>query len=184
VYVTHRWSGQVIETHDGLPLIGETAPRQFAATGYSGNGMTFGTLGGMMAADAALGRANPWRELFDTGRTKVRHGAWDYVKENADYPYYLIRDRFAGPEGRSLRARPRGAGKILEIDGRPVAADRDADGVVTLRSAICTHMGCQVRWNPAETTWDCPCHGSRFTPAGKVIAGPAEAPLKDVSESS
>ena len=80
------------------------APQQFAATGFAGNGMTFGTLAAMMAADAILGRANPWRELFDIGRTKIRGGLWNYLRENKDYPYYLIRDRFAGAEGRSLRA--------------------------------------------------------------------------------
>ena len=69
--VTHRWSGQVIETPDGLPYIGETADHQFAATGFSGNGMTFGTLGGMMAADHILGRSNPWSDLFDPGRTEA-----------------------------------------------------------------------------------------------------------------
>jgi glycine/D-amino acid oxidase-like deaminating enzyme len=93
--VTRRWSGQVVETPDGLPFIGETHAHQFAATGFSGNGMTFGTLGGMMARDYVVGRANPWRELFDMSRTSVRAGAWDYIRENSDYPYYLIRDRFA-----------------------------------------------------------------------------------------
>jgi glycine/D-amino acid oxidase-like deaminating enzyme len=85
--ISHRWSGQVIETNDGLPFIGETSSRQFAATGYAGNGMTFGTLAGLMARDAALGRRNPWDELFDTNRTKVRGGVWDYLKENTHYPY-------------------------------------------------------------------------------------------------
>ena len=72
--------------------------------GYAGNGMTFGTLAGMMAHDACTGLKNPWQELFDLGRTKVRGGAWDYLKENVDYPYYMIRDRIVGPEGTSLRA--------------------------------------------------------------------------------
>src|SRR5581483_725385 len=91
--VTHRWSGQVIETPDGLPYIGETADHQFTGTGFSGNGMTFGTLTAIMAADRTAGRTNPWAELFDPGRVKVRGGAWDYVKENKDYPYYLVRDQ-------------------------------------------------------------------------------------------
>jgi len=175
--VTDRWSGQVIETNDGLPFIGETAERQFSATGFAGNGITFGTLGAMMATDYVLGRTNPWRELFDTGRTKVRGGLWDYVAENKDYPYYLVRDRFAGSEGRSLRAVRRGQGKIIDLDGARVAAYRAPDGSVTLRSPICTHLGCIVGWNDAERTWDCPCHGSRFAPSGQVISGPAEAPL-------
>ena len=175
--VTHRWSGQVIETNDGLPFIGETSDRQFAATGYSGNGMTFGTLAGMMARDLATGRKNPWRELFDPGRTKIRGGTWDYLKENVDYPYYMIRDRFAGPDGKSLRAVRRGEGKILELEGKRVAAYRSDRGIVTLLSPVCTHMGCQVVWNPADSTWDCPCHGSRFRAHGEVLAGPAESPL-------
>lgn len=175
--VTHRWSGQVIESPDGLPYIGETAPRQFVATAFGGNGMTFGTLGAMMACDAALGRPNPWRELFDVDRVKVRGGLWDYLTENRDYPYYMIRDRFAGPDGRSFREIRRGQGKLIDIDGERIAAYRHPDGSVSARSAVCTHMGCGVQWNLAEQTWDCPCHGSRFTVEGEVIAGPAEAPL-------
>jgi glycine/D-amino acid oxidase-like deaminating enzyme/nitrite reductase/ring-hydroxylating ferredoxin subunit len=178
--VTEHWSGQVIETNDGLPFIGEMAERQFGATGFSGNGMTFGTLAGMMARDFVLGTPNPWAGLFDMGRTKVRGGLWDYLKENKDYPYYLIRDRFAGADGKSLRAVPRGSGRLLDLNGHRVAAYRDPDGSVTVRSAVCTHMGCHVTWNEAERTWDCPCHGSRFRPSGEVISGPAESPLAEV----
>ncbi len=130
-------------------------------------------------ADAVLGRTNPWRDLFDPNRKALTRGLWDYIKENTDYPYYLIRDRFAGAEGRSLREVKRGEGKILERNGAKVAAYRDADGAVTLRSAICTHMGCVVGWNAPERTWDCPCHGSRFKPTGQVISGPAESPLPE-----
>src|SRR6185436_20774847 len=108
ISVTHRWSGQVIETNDGLPLIGETSEGQFVATGFSGNGMTFGTLSAMMFVDYATGVANPWADLFDPGRTKVKGGAWDYVKENADYPYYMIRDRFASVGDKPLRKIARG----------------------------------------------------------------------------
>lgn len=176
--ITHRWSGQVIETNDGLPFIGETSTKQFAATGYAGNGMTFGTVAAMMAHDWAIGRRNPWRDLFDPGRTKIRGGTWDYIKENADYPYYMIRDRFVGPDAKSLRAVQRGEGKIVEIGGKKVAAYRSEKGTTTLLSPVCTHMGCNVRWNDAESTWDCPCHGSRFTPTGQVLAGPAETPLE------
>jgi glycine/D-amino acid oxidase-like deaminating enzyme/nitrite reductase/ring-hydroxylating ferredoxin subunit len=182
VDVTHRWSGQVIETPDGLPYIGETATRQFAGTGYSGNGMTFGTLTAIMAADRIAGRTNPWSELFDPSRKKILGGAWDYVKENTDYPYYLIRDRFAGADAPSVRAVPRGAGRVVELNGQKVAVHRDERGAVTKRSAVCTHMGCTVRWNDAERTWDCPCHGSRFKPDGAVIAGPAESPLAKIGK--
>jgi glycine/D-amino acid oxidase-like deaminating enzyme/nitrite reductase/ring-hydroxylating ferredoxin subunit len=175
--VTHGWSGQVIETNDGLPFIGETSPGQFTATGFGGNGMTFGTLGAMMARDAILGKRNPWSDLFDVGRTKIKGGAWDYLKENADYPYYLIRDLLTGAKGRSRRAVRRGEGRILELNGQRVAAFRDDEGKLTLLSPTCTHLGCQVAWNSAEQTWDCPCHGSRFKATGQVMSGPAESPL-------
>jgi Rieske Fe-S protein len=131
----------------------------------------------MMIVDAIQGRPNPWSALFDPGRAALRRGLWDYVKENADYPYYLLRGRWAGEEGRSLRSLKRGQGKVIEEPGTRIAAYRRPDGSLSLRSAICTHLGCVVAWNEAERTWDCPCHGSRFTPEGDVISGPAETPL-------
>jgi glycine/D-amino acid oxidase-like deaminating enzyme/nitrite reductase/ring-hydroxylating ferredoxin subunit len=179
ISLTHRWSGQVIETPDGLPYIGRTTDHQYVATGFAGNGMTFGTLAGMIISDAITGRRNPWAELFDANRTAIRRGMWDYLKENADYPYYLMRSRFAGAEGSSFRSVRPGEGKIIENQGTKIAAYRQPDGSLTLRSATCTHMGCIVAWNAAEQTWDCPCHGSRFTPTGRVISGPAEKPLAE-----
>ncbi|PYR89925.1 MAG: hypothetical protein DMF84_23080 [Acidobacteria bacterium] len=142
--------------------------------------MTFGTLGAMIASDAILGRPNPWADLFEPGRSALRRQAWEYIKENADYPYYLIRDRFAGAAGRSLRAVKRGHGTVITREGTKVAAYRDESGATTLRSATCTHMGCVVAWNDAERTWDCPCHGSRFKPNGAVLSGPAESPLSEI----
>jgi len=180
VELCRRWSGQVIETPDGLPFIGPIAERQFVATGFGGNGLTFGTLAARMAADRFLGRRNPWSGLFAVERKAIRRGIWRYLTENADYPYYLLRDRFAGAEGRSLRSVPRGQGRVVELRGQKVAAFRDDRGRLTVRSAICTHLGCVVAWNDAERTWDCPCHGSRFHPDGRVISGPAESPLDEV----
>jgi len=102
--------------------------------------MTFGTLSAMMAADAVMGKKNPWTELFDVHRKTLR-GTWDYIKENADYPYYLIRDRLAGTQGKSLDDLPAGEGRILKIDGQRVAAYRNPSGQVTTISCNCTHMG-------------------------------------------
>jgi len=181
VKIMHRWSGQVLETRDGLPYIGEVSPGRFVATGFAGNGMTFGTLGAMMATDAVSGRKNPWQSLFDARRTHLLTGAWNYLKENKDYPYYMIRQRFAGAEGKTLRGLRPGSGKILELDGKRVAASRDLKGVLTILQPECTHMGCEVEWNTAEQSWDCPCHGSRFTAEGRVIGGPAEKPLERIS---
>ncbi|HEX2854844.1 MAG TPA: FAD-dependent oxidoreductase [Opitutaceae bacterium] len=176
--IDHRWSGQVIETNDGLPFIGEMTERQFTATGFAGNGMTFGTLGGMMAVDAVLKKKNPWQDLFDVHRAKLRGGTWTYLQENKDFPYYLLRDWLGGAEAKSLDAVKNGEGKILHLSGKKVAAYRADDGRITLCSPVCTHLKCIVGWNDAERTWDCPCHGSRFKPTGEVISGPAEEPLE------
>jgi glycine/D-amino acid oxidase-like deaminating enzyme/nitrite reductase/ring-hydroxylating ferredoxin subunit len=181
--INHRWSGQVIETNDGLPFIGETAESQFVATGFSGNGMTFGTFAGLMASEAALGNENPWQDLFSVHRKKLRGGTWDYLKENIDYPYYFVADRISRPSHVAAQSLKPGEGQILKIDGQRVACARDGDGKLHQVSAYCTHLGCLVRWNQAELTWDCPCHGSRFQPSGEVLAGPAESPLEPVQQS-
>ena len=178
ITVKHRWSGQVIETPDGLPYIGEVTKDQFIATGFAGNGMTFGTLAGMMACDNVLGRDNPWADLFSPDRRALRKGLWDYLKENFSYPHYLIRRYFETPDVESVSDVKPGEGKILKMDGHRCAVYRDQAGEVTVLSAVCTHMGCLVRWNNAAETWDCPCHGSRFTTTGEVMAGPAESPLE------
>ncbi|WP_437230742.1 FAD-dependent oxidoreductase [Planctomicrobium sp. SH661] len=176
-HVDHRWSGQVIETNDDLPFIGPENDHQFAATGYAGNGMTFGTLAGIMACDWVLGRDNPWSDLLHVGRKKIRGGTWRYLTENADYPYYLLKGYLKGVRGTDLDQIPPGEGCVLKVDGKRRAVYRHPDGTLSSCSAICTHMGCVVRWNGPEKTWDCPCHGSRFNTDGEVIAGPAESPL-------
>ncbi|MBE2287601.1 MAG: FAD-dependent oxidoreductase [Prosthecobacter sp.] len=173
--VTHRWSGQVIETVDGLPYIGEHAG-QFIATGFSGTGITYGTLAAMMFLDHVQGITNPWTELFRVERKELS-GSWSYVKENKDYPYYLAKSVFMG-ESRDPASLAADEGAVLRLHGQKVAASKDAEGQLTLLSAVCPHMGCVVTWNAADRTWDCPCHGSRFAASGAVIAGPAESPLE------
>jgi len=179
--VQDRWLGQVVETNDGFPFIGESTDRQFIATGFCGNGFTLGTLSAVMARDRYLGRKNPWFDLFAVGRKKFHGGTWRYLKENVDYPYYLLRDRLKGAEGNSVAKLKIGEGKILRLKGKKVAAYRGKDGKVHSFSPVCTHLGCIVHWNAAGQTWDCPCHGSRFTPDGSVFAGPAEEALERVS---
>lgn len=176
--VQHRWLGQVVETNDGLPFVGETAESQFVATGFCGNGFTLGTLSAMMARDRFLQRPNPWSELFEVGRKKLLGGTWRYITENLDYPYYMLRDRLAKAESDSTDAVKIGEGMLVKVDGKKVAAYRDQTGKVTLLSPVCTHLKCIVKWNPADKTWDCPCHGSRFKPTGEVFSGPAEEPLE------
>ncbi len=180
--VQHRWMGQVVETNDGLPFIGENEGKQFVATGFCGNGFTLGTLSAMMARDRYLKRKNPWFDLFATNRKKFHGGTWRYFAENADYPYYMVRDRLAAAEGDSLGDLKTDEGKILRLDGKKVAAYRGKDGKVTLCSPVCTHLKCIVHWNAADKTWDCPCHGSRFKSDGEVFSGPAEEPLEKIPQ--
>jgi glycine/D-amino acid oxidase-like deaminating enzyme/nitrite reductase/ring-hydroxylating ferredoxin subunit len=175
--IDHRWSGQVICSPDGLPYIGENAERQFIATGFCGNGITFGTISAMMARDWVMGRKNPWSDLFAVDRKKIKGATWNYLRENKDYPYYMIKDRIVRPETNSVRELKLGDGMIIGSRAKKVAAFRDRNGKLHKLSPVCPHLGCHVRWNVAESTWDCPCHGSRFKPTGEVIAGPAEEAL-------
>lgn len=180
--VKHRWMGQVVETDDGLPFIGENADRQFIATGFCGNGFTLGTVSAMMVRDRLIGRENPWSDLLRVDRKPAHDGVWRYLRENLDYPYYLLRDRMASAEESTFEDLQKilqpGEGRIVALNGEKVAAYRNDEGIVTLCSPVCTHLKCLVRWNSADRTWDCPCHGSRFHPTGEVLSGPAEAPLE------
>jgi glycine/D-amino acid oxidase-like deaminating enzyme/nitrite reductase/ring-hydroxylating ferredoxin subunit len=174
-----HWSGQVIETSDGLPFIGETAPRQYIATGFAGNGMTFGTYSAMLLRDAVIGRTNPAMDVFRPSRGPSLGGVGTYLKENVDFPRYYLRDRMRPGEVATLDEVPAGSGRIVRVDGKRLAAFRSSEGEVKCCSAVCPHMGCIVHWNEAELSWDCPCHGSRFTAEGKLMAGPAETPLEE-----
>jgi glycine/D-amino acid oxidase-like deaminating enzyme/nitrite reductase/ring-hydroxylating ferredoxin subunit len=174
-----RWTGQVIETSDGLPFVGETAPHQYASTGYAGNGLTFGTLGALVMHDAVMGVDNPWRSLLDPNRKELSAGVLaTVVAQNLDYPFYFIADRLRRDRTSTVRSLKPGDAKVLTIGGKPVACHRTESGELLKVSAVCTHMGCLVRWNQSDRTWDCPCHGSRFTPEGLVLGGPAEAELE------
>jgi glycine/D-amino acid oxidase-like deaminating enzyme/nitrite reductase/ring-hydroxylating ferredoxin subunit len=176
--VDHQWSGQVIETPDGLPYIGEIVDRQFVATGFAGNGMTFGTVAALMAVEAYGQRRGPWFDLFNPHRKVLQPtAAREYARENADFPYHLVKDRLShAPVGSAEMLQP-GQGAVLEQDGQKIAAYRDREGRLSIFSPVCPHLHCIVRWNTAEKTWDCPCHGSRFAATGEVLAGPAQSSL-------
>jgi glycine/D-amino acid oxidase-like deaminating enzyme/nitrite reductase/ring-hydroxylating ferredoxin subunit len=180
----YRWSGQIIEPHGGLPLIGGS-DNIYISTGYAGQGMTFGTLGAMMVADFITGAENPWKDVFSVTRTIPDMTARAFLTENVQFPKHLAADRLTSHdvEGDSVDDVHAGEAKILSIDGEKVAAYRDDAGTLHCVSPVCTHMKCDVAWNDAERTWDCPCHGSRFTPDGDVLNGPAREPLEKIVSS-
>ena len=176
----YRWSGQIIEPVDGLPFIGlNTAARHvYVATGYSGNGMTFGTLAGMIVSDLIAAGANPYASLYDATRVKPLAAAYDYLAENVAFPAHLLKDRLTfRTDDRPIDSLRPGEGGIFSTTEGKLAVCRDQTGAIHSCSAVCTHLGCDVAWNHAEQTWDCPCHGSRFSPEGRVINGPAVTDL-------
>jgi glycine/D-amino acid oxidase-like deaminating enzyme/nitrite reductase/ring-hydroxylating ferredoxin subunit len=180
--ISYRWSGQIIEPVDGLPYIGRNAisSHLHVATGYSGNGMTFGVLAGMILADQILRRPNQYADLYAATRVTPLASAADYLTENLDYPAYFIADRLTRFDAERKRpdALEPGEGGIFVVDGEKRAICRDDARRLHSLSPVCTHLGCDVRWNAAERTWDCPCHGSRFSSDGRVLNGPATVDLQ------
>jgi glycine/D-amino acid oxidase-like deaminating enzyme/nitrite reductase/ring-hydroxylating ferredoxin subunit len=182
--VAYRWSGQVMQPVDGLAFIGRNPmdqPNIYIATGDSGNGMTHGTIAGMLITDLILGRDNPWANLYDPNRRTVR-AAREFVRANVNVAAQYM-DWAKGGEVNSAAAIPAGSGAVLRQGLKKVAVYRDEAGAIHAFSAECPHRGCVVGWNTTERTWDCPCHGSRFDSLGRVVNGPANKNLKPAETS-
>jgi glycine/D-amino acid oxidase-like deaminating enzyme/nitrite reductase/ring-hydroxylating ferredoxin subunit len=179
--VRYRWSGQVMETVDGVAYIGRNpldADNVFIATGASGMGMTHGTIAGMLITDLIVGRENPWAALYDPSRKTLR-ALGEYVKEGANMAAQYA-DWLTAGDVDSTDAIPPDRGAVVRRGLAKVAIYRDESGRLHERSAVCTHLGCIVRWNEIERTWDCPCHGSRYDRFGGVITGPAPKSLAPI----
>ena len=169
-----QWSGQVMEPVDSLALIGRNpldSDNVYIATGDSGNGMTHGTIAGMLLTDLIVGRANPWEKLYDPAR-KTLGATKEFAKENLNVAAQYA-DLVTPGELDDVSQINSGEGAIVRRGMAKIAVHRDDDGVLHERSAFCTHLGCVVQWNSIEKTWDCPCHGSRFQTDGHVVNGPA-----------
>ena len=176
--VEYTWGGQVMEPVDGLAFIGHNpldADNVYTVTGDSGNGMTHGTIAGMLLTDLILGRHNPWAALYDPGRITLRASA-EFAKENVNVAAQYA-DWVTKGDVPSVDDIPKDSGAVVRRGASKVAVYRDATGALHERSAVCPHLGCIVAWNPAEKTWDCPCHGSRFDKFGEVMNGPANGGL-------
>jgi glycine/D-amino acid oxidase-like deaminating enzyme/nitrite reductase/ring-hydroxylating ferredoxin subunit len=171
----YRWSAQDYRSADGLPFVGPlgSSGRVFLATGYAKWGMTNGTISAAIMTDLALGRANPWAEVFDSGRVALRQAAPALMENTGRTLANLVARKLPHPSLPDVADLSPGEGGVVSVGRHRAAAFRDEDGVVHAVSAACTHLGCQVQFNPAERTWDCPCHGSRFGLDGKVLHGPA-----------
>lgn len=178
--VLYRWSGQSVYTVDGLAFIGRNPMDEenvYIATGDCGMGMTHGTIAGMLLTDLIVGRPNPWSRLYDPARTSrgsLRELARNNLTVAARYSDYVTPGDVSGEA-----EIPTGGGAVLRHGLRKLAVFRDGAGVCHRFSAVCPHLKCLVHWNSLEKTWDCPCHGSRFSAAmGKVLNGPATSGLE------
>ncbi|HEX2050949.1 MAG TPA: FAD-dependent oxidoreductase [Actinomycetota bacterium] len=183
--IAYRWSTQDNHPADDLPFAGRltraSSADVYTGTGFKAWGMTTGTVAASVVSDAILGRDNPWTELYDGTRVRLLQGARNLLSANAKVARHFVLDRLRAPRAEPAELTP-GEGAVVRRGGRVVAAFRDDDGVLHAHSAVCTHMGCVVAWNPAERSFDCPCHGSRFSYDGEVLHGPAVQPLAPLDE--
>ncbi|NUT52362.1 MAG: FAD-dependent oxidoreductase [Saccharothrix sp.] len=177
--VTHRWSAQDPTAYDNLPMIGPYVPGSttlFGATGYMKWGLTNGTMAATLLADLVVGRDNPLAARFSPHRLTA--GATPKLaKLNVKVAVDLVGDRLRSAEVESVADVPVGDARVVRDGTGKAGAYRDETGAVHAVSLRCTHLGCLVRFNPAERSWDCPCHGSRFDVDGAVLEGPATKPL-------
>ncbi|MGZ3768769.1 MAG: FAD-dependent oxidoreductase [Bdellovibrio sp.] len=178
--IDYKWSGQNYKSADGLPYIGLIHDKHniFIGTGYGTDGLTYGTLAAIIISDKILGKSNAWEKLYDPHRHNPAKAAGRFIKENANVLEQYVKDLPFLAEAKDVMEIKRGEGKTVEIHGRKCAVYRDQKGSLHEVSAICTHLKCTVHWNQEEDSWDCPCHGSRFTIEGSVIEGPALTDLK------
>lgn len=176
--VAYRWSAQRYRMPDKLPCIGRNidAKNTYIATGFSGDGLVYGTLAGMLIADQILGRSNPWQALYRVERIAQDKRPEGFEQESTEAPQPSPLNLDADVRARLDSVKP-GESRQLELQGQPIAVYRSPEGALHVVSGKCTHMGCALKWNGAETSWDCECHGSRFDCGGKVLEGPALVPL-------
>ncbi|WP_369211868.1 FAD-dependent oxidoreductase [Streptomyces flavofungini] len=177
----YRWAAQDNDVSDGVPLVGPFHPgarHVHVATGFGGWGMSGGAMAGQLLASALTGTPPEWAGLYDPRRlfSTLREGS-TLVKQQAEVARHFVGDRLKTSHVDVVTDIPPGTGAVVRIEGRRCAVYRGEDGATHAVSARCTHLGCLVAFNEAETAWECPCHGSRFGINGEVLQGPAVRPL-------
>ncbi|MCR4436001.1 MAG: FAD-dependent oxidoreductase [Clostridiales bacterium] len=183
--IPYRWSTQDCMTLDGIPYVGHftsKTPNMYIATGYGKWGMTNSMASAMLLKDLIVNGESPWQDVYNPSRQTIVASAKNFVVENFNVAEKLIEGKIS-PLPKDIDIKP-GEGKIIEANGQRAGAYRDEQGTLHVVDTTCTHMGCELSWNSAEKSWDCPCHGSRFSYEGDVVEGPAVKPLnahKDVN---
>jgi glycine/D-amino acid oxidase-like deaminating enzyme/nitrite reductase/ring-hydroxylating ferredoxin subunit len=183
--IPFRWSAQDCMTLDGIPYIGSYAsdsPGLYIATGFQKWGMTSSMVSAMVIKDLILKGESPWQDVFDPSRKITAESVKTFVVENLDVAKQFIAGKIKPlPEDYDIKP---GEADIVESNGDRTGLYRDDQGELHMVNTTCTHMGCELNWNSAEKSWDCPCHGSRFTFSGDIIEGPAVKPLTKESDVS
>lgn len=174
--VDYHWSAQLYNPADGLPYIGKLSD-VYIATGYSGEGLTFGTLAAQVIADLIQGRQNDCADILTPTRAKPIASAGGFISENLGTLAHFVGDRLRKGNKTDPNEVPVGEGRICDMGGKQAAVYHSDEGVLHVMSPVCTHMGCIVNWNEVEKSWDCPCHGGRFDATGHVLNGP---PTRDL----
>ena len=179
--ITHRWSSQYFEPNDGLPYIGHLPGHpnnMYVCTGYGGNGMIHSGVGALTLSEMIVTGDSEYRELFNPNRVKPVAGFTNFVKESADVVGQLIGKFLPGGKLSELADLAPGEARVVKYEGHKLAIYKDEQGKLYPLNSACTHIKCEVAWNNAEKTWDCPCHGSRFNYTGEMLTGPARKDLE------
>jgi len=176
--VSHRWSAQNYRSADGLPYIGRDPSGCIVATGFAADGLVWGTVAAHVITEQLAGKPSPFGDLCKATRFSPVKGAKAMLEENVTTVTALVKDYLTHRQEQHLATLAAGDSAIIDAEGESFAAYRSPTGELFAVSPVCTHLGCKVHWNSVETSWDCPCHGSRFRVDGTVIEGPAITPLK------
>ncbi|WP_160137758.1 FAD-dependent oxidoreductase [Chryseobacterium sp. c4a] len=179
----YSWSSQYYEPIDGFPYIGKLPGSQnriYVATGFRGNGMIFGTLSSQIFHDLIMTGKNKYEHLFSPARIKPIAGFADFVKENATVAFDYVKDKIFVERIDSLSEIKPGEAKVFRYESETYALYKEINGTFHLLRSTCPHASCEVRWNSAELSWDCPCHGSRFNVNGKRLTGPSTQDLPKI----
>ncbi|NRD78079.1 FAD-dependent oxidoreductase [Bacillus sp. BRMEA1] len=181
---TYRWSAQDLVTLDKLPFIGPITSDYhhiFTATGFKKWGMTTGIIAGHLLRDYVLKRENPYKELYSPSRFHADPDIKSAITANVDVAKHLIKGKleFVPKDPEDLQ---NGEGSVVTFNGKRAGAYKDKDGKLYIVDTTCKHLGCECEWNAAEKTWDCPCHGSRYSYSGDVVEGPAKKGLDLLKE--
>jgi glycine/D-amino acid oxidase-like deaminating enzyme/nitrite reductase/ring-hydroxylating ferredoxin subunit len=179
--IVHRWSSQYYEPVDGLPYIGKLPGAReniLVATGYGGNGITYSQVAALELSNLIIANESKYNDVFTPGRVKPVAGFTEFVKHNADVVAQFVGKWFATERLEALSSLSPEEGKVVKLNNETMALYKDEHGSLHAVNPTCTHMKCSVAWNSAEKSWDCPCHGARYSVDGDVLNGPADANLE------